>query len=175
MGEVDLARFQEGAGRAGEFRGADIPGGVTGSFEGGAVGFVGGNASAAADVDGREIDVAAADMTGETNAVASDNFAGEVNDEAVGDAEVRRDEDTVRIRGEKTDTIVDGEGGIGGHTDANGAKNADGDTARAHGEDFTLAGQSNFAATDVKNAGARVGFFGNNVIAVEIDGDIVVD
>lgn len=175
VGEVDLAGFQEGAGCAGEFRGADIPVCVAGSFEGGAESFVGGDASAAADVDDREVDFAATDVAGEADAVAGDDLTGEVDGETVGDAEVRRDEDAVRIRGEEADAVVDGEGGVGGHADTDSAEDADGDAARAHSEDFSFAGQSDFAATDVENASAGVGFFGNNVIAIEVNGDIVVN
>lgn len=175
VGEVDLAGFQEGAGGTGEFRGTDVPGSIAGSLEGGAVDFVGGDTSATTDVDGGEVDVATANVAGETDAVASDDFAGEVDDEAVGDAEVGRDEDAVGVGGEEANAFVDGEGGVGGHADADSAKNADGTTARAHGEDFAFAGQGDFAATNIEDAGARVSFFGNDVIAVEVDGDIVVN
>ncbi len=175
MREVDLAGFQEGAGSTGEFRSADVPVRVAGGFEGGAEGLVGGDAGAAADVDDWEINFAAADVTREADAVAGDDFTGEIDSKAVGDAEVWRDENAVRIGGEKADAVVDGEGGVGRHTNTDGAEDADGDAARAHGEDLALAGQGNFAAANVENASAGVGFFGNDIITVEVNGDIVVN
>ena len=175
MREVDLAGFQEGAGCAGEFCGADVPVRVAGGFEGRAEGLVGGDAGAAADVDDREINFAAADVAGEADAVAGDDFAGEVDSKTIGNAEVRRDENTVRIGGEKANAVVDGKGGVGGHADTDGAEDADGDAARAHGEDLALAGQGNFAAANVEDASAGVGFFGNNVITIEVNGYIMVN
>lgn len=173
--EVDLAGFQEGAGSTGEFRGTDVPVRIAGGFEGRAEGFVGGDAGAAADVDDREIDFVTADVAGEADAVAGDDFAREVDSKAVGDAEIRRDENAVRIGGEKADAVVDGKSGVGGHANTDGTEDANGDAARAHGEDFAFASQGDFATTNIKNASAGVGFFGNNVIAVEVDGDIVVN
>ncbi len=173
--EVDLAGLQESASRTGEFRGTDVPVRIAGGFKSRAESLVGGDAGAAADVDDWEINFTAADVTREADAVAGDNFAREVDSETIGDAEVWRDENAVRIGGEKADAVVDGKGGVGGHTDTDGAEDADGDAARAHGEDLALAGQGNFAATNVKNASAGIGFFGNDVITVEVNGDIVVN
>lgn len=176
VGAADLAGLSLEAGSTAQADGADFPNAIAGGMQGGTGSFVHDNPGATTERDGWQIAlVTTTNVAAEANPIVSDNFASEVEPQAVGGTEVRGNENGVGAGGKEANSLVDSDGGVGGHLGADGTKNAQGHAAVAHGENFAFAGQGDFAATDIKDASSRNTFVGNNTMAVEINSDIIID
>lgn len=116
-----------------------------------------------------------ADIGAEADAVVSDDFARKVKLETISDAKVRGNINGGGGRGKQADSLVDGDRSIRRHLGTNGTKDAQSHAVVAHGEDFALTGEGDFAATDIKNTSGGDGFVRNDAVSVKIKGDVIVD
>lgn len=105
----------------------------------------------------------------------SSDGASEVDSGAIGGAKVGGDIDTGAFGGVEMNLFVDGDDGIIRHTGTDGTKNAQRDALRTHGKDVSFASEREFAVAHIKNAHHWQVAFGNDVVAAEIDSDIVID